>query len=202
MILPSIVALSVLGKFVVTIIYQTGKFTESDTLFVWYILIGASLGLLPNTWGRLYSSTLYALLDTKTPLKCASVRVLATVFLGVLFAFPLRPLFVQIFFWLGVQIPFNEIQMGAVGLSLSSSLAGIIEYALLKRSLSKRLGNFKCNRAKLMGCLFAAISSSLIALSLALLIPNEIHSLVRALIIMGVFGIIYLGLLKAFRLRA
>lgn len=201
MILPSIVALSVLGKFVVTIIYQTGKFTESDTLFVWYILIGASVGLLPNTWGRLYSSTLYALLDTKTPLKCASVRVLATVLLGILFAFPLRPLFLQIFLWLGVQIPFNEIQMGAVGLSFSSSLAGIIEYALLKRSLSKRLGNFKCSRAKLMGCLFAAISSSLIALSLALLMPDSIHPLVRALLIMGVFGSIYLGISMALRLR-
>ena len=37
------------------------------------------MGLLAATWGRLYSSTFYALRDTRTPLRFAVIRVTLTV---------------------------------------------------------------------------------------------------------------------------
>ena len=61
-------------------------------MFMVHILMGSTVGLLAATWGRLYSSAFYALKDTKTPLRFAIVRVTLTGVLGLLFAFPLRPL--------------------------------------------------------------------------------------------------------------
>jgi len=45
-------------------------------------LIGSTVGLLAATMGRLYSSAFYALRDTRTPLRYATIRVLLTAGLG------------------------------------------------------------------------------------------------------------------------
>src|SRR5271170_7720801 len=77
-VLPSVVAFLVLGDVIVAAVYQTGRFTRSDAVYVWGILAGATVGLLASTLGRLYSSTYYALRDTRTPLRFAIVRVVLT----------------------------------------------------------------------------------------------------------------------------
>ena len=69
--------------------YERGEFIPDTTSLVWYVLVGASLGLLAATLGRLYSSTLYALHDTKTPFRIAVARVIGGAALALLFAFPL-----------------------------------------------------------------------------------------------------------------
>jgi putative peptidoglycan lipid II flippase len=68
---------------------RDGRFTRSDTVYIWGILAGSSIGLLASTLGRLYSSTYYALGDTRTPLSFAIVRVFLTTVLGYFFAIPL-----------------------------------------------------------------------------------------------------------------
>ena len=60
-----------------------------DARYVWGILAGSAVGLLASTLGRLYSSTYYALRDTRTPLRFAMIRVVLTTGLGYLFAIPL-----------------------------------------------------------------------------------------------------------------
>src|SRR2546422_4421821 len=67
---------------------ETGRFRYADALYVWGILAGSGVGLLASTLGRLYSSTYYALRDTRTPLRFALVRVGLTTILGYLFAIP------------------------------------------------------------------------------------------------------------------
>ena len=52
-------------------------------------MAGSGVGLLSQTMGRLYSSTFYALRDTRTPLRYALVRVALTFGLGYLFSLPL-----------------------------------------------------------------------------------------------------------------
>jgi putative peptidoglycan lipid II flippase len=143
-VIPSAVAFLLLGKWVVSALYQTGRFGTGDTLYVWYILIGSVIGLLAATWGRLYSSAFYALQDTRTPLRFALVRVVLTGVLGYLFAFPLRWFWV----WLFVHIPGLSLPelpgidagLGAVGLTSSAGIAGWIEFLLLERALSRRIG--------------------------------------------------------------
>jgi putative peptidoglycan lipid II flippase len=78
-----------LGDVVVGALFQTGRFDQADSVYVWRILAGSSVGLLASTLGRLYSSTYYAFRDTRTPLRYAFVRVALTTALGYLSALPL-----------------------------------------------------------------------------------------------------------------
>ena len=56
------------GDVIAAALLQTGRFRRDDAVYVWGILAGSALGLLASTLGRLYSSTYYALHDTRTPL--------------------------------------------------------------------------------------------------------------------------------------
>ena len=114
-IVPSAVVFFALGDIVAAAIYQTGRFTHHDAVYVWAILAGSAIGLLASTLGRLYASTYYALHDTRTPLYYAVVRVLLTGALGYACALPLPPL-------LGI-----EARWGVVGLTGSAGVAGWLE---------------------------------------------------------------------------
>ena len=73
-IVPSSMAFLPLRDAIASVLYQTGKFNHADANYVWAILAGSTVGLLASTLGRLYSSTYYALHDTRTPLKYAVVK--------------------------------------------------------------------------------------------------------------------------------
>src|SRR5271156_4829837 len=113
-VVPSVAAFLVLGNVIVAAIYRSGRFTEADVMFVWGILAGSTVGLLPSTLGRLYSSTYYALRDTRTPLRFAILRVALTSILGYLCAIPLPP---------AVGI---EPRWGVAGLTISAGIASWI----------------------------------------------------------------------------
>ncbi len=119
-IVPSAVAFLALGDVIAGALFQTGRFERADTLYVWGILAGSAVGLLASTLGRLYSSTYYALRDTKSPLRYAIVRVVLTTVLGYVFAIPLPRA-------LGV-----ELSWGAAGLTASAGIAGWVEMLLLR----------------------------------------------------------------------
>ena len=128
-IVPSAMAFLAFGDVIAAILFQTGRFHYSDSQFVWGILAGSAVGLLAGTLGRLYSSTYYALRDTRTPLRFALVRVALTTALGWLFATRL-PL------WLGVPRLW-----GVAGLTSSAGIAAWVEFTLLRRTLNRRIGS-------------------------------------------------------------
>src|SRR3989440_3700365 len=127
-IVPSSMAMLALGDVITACLYQTGQFKHADATYVWGILAGSTVGLLASTLGRLYASTYYALHDTRSPLRYAIVRVTLTTTLGYLFAIPLPPL-------LGI-----DPKWGVAGLTVSAGIAGWIEFALLRRTLNRRIG--------------------------------------------------------------
>ena len=98
-------------------------------IYVWGILAGSAVGLLASTLGRLYSSTYYALRDTRTPLRYALVRVALTTVLGYLFAIPLPRL-----------ARASPASWGAAGLTASAGIAGWVEMLVLRRTLNARIG--------------------------------------------------------------
>ncbi|HEY2012388.1 MAG TPA: murein biosynthesis integral membrane protein MurJ, partial [Bryobacteraceae bacterium] len=128
-IVPSAMGFLALGDVISGALFQVGKFSSRDSQYVWGILAGSSVGLLASTLGRLYSSTYYALRDTRTPLRYAVVRVALTAGLGYLCAIPLPP-------WLGI-----EPRWGVAGLTASAGVAGWVEFALLRRTLNRRIGS-------------------------------------------------------------
>ena len=127
-VVPSVVAFLALGDVIVAAIYQTGQFRQTDVIYVWGILAGATVGLLASTLGRLYASTYYALKDTRTPLWFAIIRVVLTTILGYLCAIPLPPM-------LGI-----EARWGVAGLTISAGISSWVEFTLLRRALNKRIG--------------------------------------------------------------
>ena len=127
-VVPSVVSFLFLGDVIVSALFQTGEFTHQNSLYVWGVLAGATVGLLASTLGRLYASTFYALHDTRTPLRFALLRVFITTGLGYFFALKLPSL---------LQIP---ISWGTAGLTASAGIAGWVEFLLLRRSLNRRIG--------------------------------------------------------------
>ena len=193
-VIPSVVALLLLGRYLVSGLFQTGQFSEKDTLYVWYILLGSTVGLLAATWGRLYSSAFYALRDTRTPLAFAVVRVALTAGLGVLFAFPLRPWLVWLLYdALGLpRAAVDDLALGAVGLTSSAGVAAWIEFLLLKRALTKRIGPTAVS-AGFQAALWAlALCGAAGAVALGRVLEVRSPAL-AALCIAGCFGVIYLS---------
>ena len=127
-VVPSAVAFLAFGDVIAAALLQTGRFRTEDAVYVWGILAGSAIGLLASTLGRLYSSSYYALHDTRTPLAFAVVRIGVGTILGYILA-------VRAPAALGIPRVW-----GAAGLTLSASIAGWIELLLLRRALNARLG--------------------------------------------------------------
>lgn len=204
-VIPSVVAFLILGRAVVAALYQTGRFGREDTFYVWYILMGSCFGLLPATWGRLYSSAFYALGDTKTPFRIAMIRVTTSVALGLAFAFPLRFAFVAFFQavpFLGLpKIDGIETGLGAVGLTLASALAGWGEFLLLQRALKPRIGTTEIPVSALAKIWGAALVAGFFAMIMdyfvfdaGTFVISILHYNWQPLIILVLFGVCYMGL--------
>ncbi|HEV2904965.1 MAG TPA: murein biosynthesis integral membrane protein MurJ, partial [Pyrinomonadaceae bacterium] len=157
-IVPSVVAILTLGDVMVAVLYQTGQFGSEATRYVWAILAGSTIGLLASTLGRLYSSTYYALHDTRTPLRFAILRVTLGMALGYAVAIHVPPL-------LGI-----DPKWGAAGLTTSSGLVGWIEFVLLRRTLNQRIGRTGLAVAYMTKLWVAAVVSAAIAWGIKLFI--------------------------------
>jgi putative peptidoglycan lipid II flippase len=187
-IVPSAVAMLFLGDVMAAGLYQTGQFHRDAARYVWGILAGSSLGLLAATLGRLYSSTYYALHDTRTPLLYAIVHVVLTAILGYLCAIQLPPL-------IGV-----EAKWGVVGLTASASAAAWIELVLLRRKLNQRIGNTGLSLLYLVKLFAAALVGAAVGWGFKLLL-GPIHPIPLAAVVLGSYGVTYFAVTYAFHLN-
>jgi len=198
-VVPSIAAFLFIGRVLVAALYQTGAFKDNDTLLVWYILAGSTVGLLAVTLGRLYASAFYALRDPKTPLRFAMLRVCLTAVLGLLFAFPLRPAIIALLHLLHLPVPAfpdGDLSFGAVGLTASAGMAGWVEFLMLRRALARRIGAVKLAPSFLgrlwIAALIAAVAGiavDIYAGGIARRLPMPHIS--EAIVVAGVFGAVY-----------
>lgn len=174
-VVPSAVAFLALGDVIAAALFQTGRFTHEDALYVWAILAGSSIGLLATTLARLYSSTYYALRDTRTPLRFALVHVALATVLGYIAAVILPPM-------LGIRGLW-----GTAGLTASASVAGWIELLLLRRSLNRRLGETGVPLSLSLQLWAAALISAVVAWSIKIALPVA-QPIVAAILILGPYG--------------
>src|SRR3984957_9872312 len=180
LVIPSVAAFLVLGDVIVAAIYQSGRFTHSDANYVWGILAGSTVGLLASTLGRLYSSTYYALKDTRTPLNFAIIRVVLTTVLGYLSAIPLPHA-------LGIAP-----RWGVAGLTISAGISSWIEFALLRRTLNRRIGATGLSRVYLAKGWGAALVAAGIGRAI-LLAAGHHNPILIAIVVLGPYGIAYFG---------
>jgi putative peptidoglycan lipid II flippase len=191
-VIPSAVAFFALGNVIISLIFQGGAFTRENTHYVWSVLAGSAIGLLSATWGRIYSSSFYAMKDTRTPFKFALIRVALTTVLGLIAALYLPSLFGLDPSW------------GTAGLTASAGLSGWVEFLLLRRASFKKIGEIHLPQ----GLLLKLWSSAIVSATLALLaefastrlmpafprLPHLITAMLEAGIVLGTFGVSYFAI--------
>jgi putative peptidoglycan lipid II flippase len=178
-IVPSAAGLLFIGDVVVAALFQSGAFDEESTRYVWAVLAGSTVGLLAVTQGRLYASAFYALHDTRTPLKFASLRVALTIGLGWICALLLPG-------WLGLAP-----KWGAVGLTASAGMAGWIEFLLLRAALNRRIGATGIPVPFTARLWAAALPASAAGFGLKLALGSLLHPILRGGVVVGAFGVVY-----------
>lgn len=186
-VIPAAMSFFAFGDTLAGLLYQTGRFTHLDTIYVWALLVGSGVGLVASTSGRLCSSAFYALRDTRTPLRFAVVRVVLTVILGYLSAFPIPKLL------------HLDPRWGLAGLPASAGVAGWVEYLLLRGSLRKRAGAFSVPGMLLRRLWSAAALSAAIAYPLKPWLNG--HPLVAGIVILPLYGLLYLGATLLLRIQ-
>ena len=179
-VVPSAVAFLALGDVIAAALLQTGRFRHEDALYVWGILAGSAVGLLASTLGRLYSSTYYALRDTRTPLRYALIRVSLTTVLGYLCAIPLPR-------WLGLPPLW-----GAAGLTASAGVAGWVEMLLLRRTLNARIGRTGLPASYVLTLWIVALLAAATGFAIKTTLP-AFHPAIAAALVLGPYGLVFLG---------
>jgi putative peptidoglycan lipid II flippase len=180
-VMPSAIAFLALGDVIAAAIYQSGRFSYEDALYVWGVLAGSALGLLASTLGRLYASAYYALQDTRTPLYFALVRIAVGTGLGYLCAIPVP-------MTLGI-----DARWGVAGLTFASSLAGWVEFMLLRRTLNRRIGCTGLPSSLVAKLCSAAVAGAAAAWGVKFAVAPQ-HPLLAAVMILVPYGMIYVGI--------
>ncbi|NNB91670.1 murein biosynthesis integral membrane protein MurJ [Corallococcus exiguus] len=204
-VVPSAVALFFLGDLVSGALLQTGRFGASDSRYLWYLLMGAAVGLVASTVGRLYASAFYALKDPKTPLRYAIVRVT----LGTVKAWFLA-------LWLPERLGLPR-ELGAAFLTLSSGIVAWVETTLLRRKLRSIVGPVGLPSGLLPRLYGAAVVGGLVALAVkqgltgllgpmpgvgaewggTLLVPPRLHPVLGLMATAVPFGVVYFAVSAA-----
>lgn len=205
-VVPSAAAFLFIGDVVGAALLQTGRFTSADSRYVWYLLMGAAVGLVSSAVGRLYSSAFYALKDPGTPLRFAVLRVALTA--GLTWATGL---------YLPEMLGLPR-HLGGVFITGVTGMLAWMEAAMLRRSLGRRIGGHVGPPPGLLSKLWAcATAAGLVALGVkvlltrfrgpivgvaaewggAVLAPPAMHPVITALAVILPFGIVYFALTAA-----
>ena len=177
-VVPSAIGFFVLGEAISGVLLQHGKFTAVDSVRTWAILAGSAVGLVASALGRLYSSTFFALRDTRTPLRFAMARVILTGVLGYFFAFHVPRL-------LGLPA-----WTGAAGLAVSSGISGWLEFLLLRRSITARIGTTGIAIGTLLRLWGAGVLAGAAGFGV-MRVMNPAHQSVRGASALAVFALVY-----------
>ncbi|MCE9602444.1 MAG: murein biosynthesis integral membrane protein MurJ [Gemmatimonadetes bacterium] len=185
-VIPSAIGFLMLGGVIAAGLYQGGAFSAESARWVWAALAGSAVGLLAGTMGRLYSSTSYALGDANTPLKFAIVRVSLGAALGWALSLTLPGL-------LGI-----DARWGIAALTGASGLAAWVEFQLLRRAITRRIGPTGVPAARLVRLWGSAVLAGVAGVAAARALDGQL-AIVVAAVAVPVFGAVYLVLTRLLR---
>ena len=179
-VIPSAVAFASIGHVLAGLLFESGRFTAADSITVWSILAATSVGLLAATLGRVYSSSYYALRDTRTPLRYALMRVATGLILAWL---------------LGLVVPDAlgiSRRWATAGLALGAALAAWLEFALLRHTMNARVGKTGIPLPFVLRVLAASVGAA--AAAWGVLSVLDAGPKLGGLAVAGTFGVAYLFL--------
>ncbi|MGN6720228.1 MAG: murein biosynthesis integral membrane protein MurJ, partial [Candidatus Binatia bacterium] len=116
--IPSAVGLAVLGRPIVALVFEHGKFTSFDTVQTANALAAYSLGLAGYAAVKVLSPAFYALNDARTPMLISLGSIVVNFVMNSLLVGP----------------------FGHVGLAFSTSTVALVNFLLLALFMRRRLG--------------------------------------------------------------
>ena len=121
---PSAVGLAVLGRPIVALIFEHGRFTAFDTVQTGNALAAYSIGLAGYAAVKVLSPAFYALGDARTPMVISLVSIAVNYVINFLLVGP----------------------FGHVGLAFSTSAVALVNFILLALFMHRRVGRLEGNR--------------------------------------------------------
>ena len=177
-VLPSAFAFAALGPVIVGALFQTGRFGADDTALVGGVLAAYGIGLVGQATVKLFASGFYALRDTRTPVMIASLSLLVSTGLAVVF---MR--------W-----------YGAAGIALGSSLGATLNVVLNLWGLDRRIGAVLTpGEWRAAGVCVGAAAVAAAAGVVAAHFTAGAGPIPLALLSLGIFGVTYLALAMALK---
>lgn len=156
--IPSAVALVILAEPILMTLFQYGELTVRDVSMASMSLQAYALGLIAFMMIKVLAPGYYSRHDTKTPVAIGIKAMAANMLLNFLFVVPLH------YLW----------QIGHVGLALATSLAAVLNAALLYRGLRQQnVYTPKVGMGRVLVRLF--IAAVVMAMTLVLFIPESLH---------------------------
>jgi putative peptidoglycan lipid II flippase len=119
-VLPAAIGYLLLGRPLVAMLYQTGRFGAEETALVTGILAAYGVGLLASASVKLLASGFYALRDTRTPVKVA----VGSLAVGTVSGFLLL----------------TRTPLGPAGIALGSAIGAWAYFLVMLHLLQRRLG--------------------------------------------------------------
>ena len=152
--IPAMVGLIVLREPIVALLFKRGAFDAQTARLTSNALLYYALGLWAFAAVRIVVSTFYAMQDTRTPVKTATIAIAANILLGTVLMGPMKH----------------------CGLALATSLASMVNLVLLVIVLRNKLGEIRW-RLIFSSCLKTLVASGLMAMGVVMtsriLIPPE-----------------------------
>ena len=171
--IPAMVGLIVLREPIVALLFKRGAFDHDTTQMTAYALLWYAVGLWAFSAVRIVLSTFYALQDTVTPVKIASISIIANIVFGIV-----------LMQW-----------MAHGGLALATSLASMVNLAFLLRALSGKMGSLNWRNISASACK-TLVSSVIMGIGVGIVslyaIPRGQGSSMELLL--GLIGSIFSGL--------
>tara|TARA_X000000368_G_scaffold221482_1_gene174826 strand:+ start:5947 stop:7554 length:1608 start_codon:yes stop_codon:yes gene_type:complete len=200
----SSIAFITMGEPLVDFLFERGKFTSEDTLYIWVVLAAYSLGLYATGMSRLYQNLCYSYGDVKGPARLAGFRVLVAGSLGFLLMFQLDRFAIDdnSIVRIGDFPSFSPLPelaraldttpqpLGALGLALGSSVAAWAEYFLLRKRVAERFQIKRDSHLLKKFFLLPGIISAILAGTISFLLYDYDAYLV-APIALFISGIVY-----------
>lgn len=194
---PAVVGYLLFGYLVVGLVFQGGRFNVESSWLVYAALVGYTLGLLASSFSRLLQNAFFALRDTRTPARVATVRLISSAVFGfgLMFFFD-RYSVSEVF---GVAPGKDDLHLGAVGLSLSAGIASWWELLQLRLALRRQLPELRLPLGQIGSRFTLALGAASPAVLLWWWLPSW-STPIQAVLVLPLFALTYLGLAWRWRL--
>jgi len=195
LVLPTFVGYLVFGFLIVGAIFRSGEFGLAGNWLVFVVLCGYTLGLPASTASRLLQNVFFALEDTRTPARVATLRVVTSgaVAVATMFFLDRVPLSRLVPAVEGVGK--EPLYLGALGLALGSAVGSWVEWGFLQRALVRRIEEFRSPLRQAWKMVALALVAALPAVLLWRFLPLALTTrpLLAAPLVVGLYGALYLG---------